>query len=89
MWTGAGPQLGGEPNSPAPPLGPKGGSRLPPGGGGGGAEFIFIFIPEFDHDLDLDLDLKRNKALQKSMRKMLFMFMQKRKFQNIVFFIDV
>ena len=77
-----GPQLGGGSQIPRLPSWLQKGEPAPPGGGE--AEFIFIFIPEFD----LDLDLKRNKALQKAMRKMLFMFMQKRKFQNIVSLID-
>ena len=47
--------------------------------------FLTLFIPEFD----LDLDLKMEKVFQTVMRKMLFVFMQKRKFRNIVSFIDL
>ena len=39
-----------------------------------------LFIPEFD------LDLKMEKVFQKVMRKILFVFMQKRKLQNFVSF---
>ena len=46
----------------------------------GKKSFFILFISEFD----LDIDLKMESFFQKVMRKILFVFMQKRKFQNVV-----